>query len=328
MDFLEKPELGTTTTKIYLKCIGSYRSAEKRERMKKFCQAVKISAKKYDKRVPRLEFIEPTIPNEVSSKECRDELQDVYEKKFAKKPQNSSDDDDDSVGETVYSYFKKIRRSKICGRCPICGSSAGITELDHYLPKSKYPTLCVHPNNLIPICSACNDKKKAKVSTPAEGMHLHLYFDRLPMTEVEDGDPYIEAFLYAELDENFRIRFVVQCPDSWDSSFSKRLEKHMEIFELSERYEKAAYAEYAALIRKWRKHTPKQYDSSLSTDAREQLEIRALQKVIDAQLVSTCDDLNTWQSALYRALEGKEAELAAFLKAHEAEILDAALRYN
>lgn len=309
--------------------------------MKKFCQAVKISAKKYDRRVPRLEFIEPPIPAKVSSDDDRDELQHVYEKKFAKKPSNSTDDDE-SGDETVYSYFKKIRRSKVCGKCPICGSAAGITELDHYLPKSIYPTLCVHPNNLIPICSACNDKKKAKVSTPEEGMHLHLYFDRLPLTEVEDGDPYVEAFLFAELDENFRIKYVVQCPDSWDPAFSKRLEKHMDIFELSERYEKAAYSEYAALIRKWKKYTPtylekaarkkgktlKQYTASLSADAREQLEIKALQKVIEAQVIATDGDLNTWDSALYRALEGTEAELAEWLKAHEEEILCAAMKYK
>ncbi|MEW3697720.1 hypothetical protein QOZ28_31825, partial [Pseudomonas aeruginosa] len=36
-------------------------------------------------------------------------------------------------------------------------------DFDHQLCKSKYPLFAVHPDNLIPLCSVCNqDAKKAK----------------------------------------------------------------------------------------------------------------------------------------------------------------------
>ncbi|MBR8837873.1 MAG: hypothetical protein DSM106950_28680 [Stigonema ocellatum SAG 48.90 = DSM 106950] len=56
--------------------------------------------------------------------------------------------------------------------CPACDESkystkAGSikTDIDHYLPKSKYPHLACHPYNLVPSCLACNQRIK-KTSDP------------------------------------------------------------------------------------------------------------------------------------------------------------------
>ena len=56
--------------------------------------------------------------------------------------------------------------------CPACDESkystkAGSikTDIDHYLPKSKYPHLACHPYNLVPSCPACNQRIK-KTSDP------------------------------------------------------------------------------------------------------------------------------------------------------------------
>lgn len=51
--------------------------------------------------------------------------------------------------------------------CPCCDSvftdSANANEkgytLEHYFPKSLYPSICLHPFNLIPMCSGCNSRK-------------------------------------------------------------------------------------------------------------------------------------------------------------------------
>ena len=51
--------------------------------------------------------------------------------------------------------------------CPCCDSvftdSANANEkgytLEHYFPKSLYPSICLHPLNLIPMCSGCNSRK-------------------------------------------------------------------------------------------------------------------------------------------------------------------------
>ncbi len=52
--------------------------------------------------------------------------------------------------------------------CPGCdnaftdsgsGNAEGYT-LEHYFPKALYPSICLHPHNLIPMCSGCNHKKE------------------------------------------------------------------------------------------------------------------------------------------------------------------------
>ncbi len=51
--------------------------------------------------------------------------------------------------------------------CPCCDNaftdSSNANEqgytLEHYFPKSLYPSICLHPLNLIPMCSGCNSRK-------------------------------------------------------------------------------------------------------------------------------------------------------------------------
>ena len=40
------------------------------------------------------------------------------------------------------------------------GKGRPTDDLDHFLPKSRYPFLAVHPYNLVPLCSFCNSKMK------------------------------------------------------------------------------------------------------------------------------------------------------------------------
>ena len=44
--------------------------------------------------------------------------------------------------------------------CPVCVGeilfTQGEGENDHYFPRSKFPTLTLHPCNLLPICPNCN----------------------------------------------------------------------------------------------------------------------------------------------------------------------------
>lgn len=51
--------------------------------------------------------------------------------------------------------------------CPCCdqtftdspGSNEEGYTLDHFFPKSLYPSICLHPLNLVPMCSGCNNRK-------------------------------------------------------------------------------------------------------------------------------------------------------------------------
>lgn len=44
--------------------------------------------------------------------------------------------------------------------CPYCDSRGRYLQLDHYAPKSKYPSLSCHHENLVPACEGCNGRWK------------------------------------------------------------------------------------------------------------------------------------------------------------------------
>lgn len=53
--------------------------------------------------------------------------------------------------------------------CPVCDHASYLTtssdgqyhgDVEHYLPQSTYPHLCVHPFNLVPVCKLCNQAIK------------------------------------------------------------------------------------------------------------------------------------------------------------------------
>ncbi|MBF7019885.1 hypothetical protein ISO99_08185 [Staphylococcus sp. 18_1_E_LY] len=62
--------------------------------------------------------------------------------------------------------------------CPMCHTSE-VDNLDHYLPKAKYPVLSLNPINLIPICSKCNRNKIDYIPNSKYDNLIHLYFDDL-----------------------------------------------------------------------------------------------------------------------------------------------------
>lgn len=63
-------------------------------------------------------------------------------------------------------------------KCPLCGIEA-TTDLDHYLPESKYHCLAIFARNLIPTCHKCNNKKRTAIVRDGVGF-LHLYYFEEP----------------------------------------------------------------------------------------------------------------------------------------------------
>lgn len=71
---------------------------------------------------------------------------------------------------TRQDFLKAFRRENAALQvCPICDNAAFLTissddhihsDIEHFLPKSIYPHLSVHPLNLIPICKLCNQSLK------------------------------------------------------------------------------------------------------------------------------------------------------------------------
>lgn len=50
--------------------------------------------------------------------------------------------------------------------CPMCDGTLGDAEVDHFLPKSQFPLLAVHPMNLVPICQTCNGSRRKSQRVP------------------------------------------------------------------------------------------------------------------------------------------------------------------
>ena len=61
--------------------------------------------------------------------------------------------------------------------CPYCGISEP-AQLDHFLPESEYPVLAINRQNLVPLCSHCNNIKRAKDYRK----FTHAYYDDFPRT--------------------------------------------------------------------------------------------------------------------------------------------------
>lgn len=79
-------------------------------------------------------------------------------------------------------YIRKmiLGRSRFCVYCGYVRPS----ELDHYLPRSRFPEFSVLSLNLLPACHRCNNRKRTtfgyKSGLP---VYLHAYLHQLPVTE-------------------------------------------------------------------------------------------------------------------------------------------------
>jgi 5-methylcytosine-specific restriction endonuclease McrA len=114
--------------------------------------------------------------------------------------------------------------------CPYCGSPA-VTDLDHYLPRSKYRDFSIYGANLIPSCHPCNNVKRAFApEDEAELSLVHPYFDKFP------EEPLLEV--EATIAENGGLvsTLLVPNPDgASDADLRARAQFQIEKFELNAR---------------------------------------------------------------------------------------------
>lgn len=324
MRFLEKPNLGVTPLEIYIDCVNEYTgkphdkdsiqtAEEKRKRLLRCKKVVERSAKLYEDTIPHQDFEEPALPEGAS----RTELANVYDEKFVK-------------GKKGRTYYDLICGRTKYGRCPICDAKDIELQLDHYLPKSKYPTLCVNPDNLIPICGTCNGIKHAKTFSSQKGMLLHLYMDKLPEKIDADGDSYVDQFLFADIDAHFVVTYRVECPADWDSAFRQRFENHMKLYKLTDKYSDCVKNEYSEIYSIWESRTKKHVKAWVNEleptpHERKQLYDELMSRFDKKGMLRTiiCEkadneefDHNSWRSVLYNALKFRVDDFAQWLEAN------------
>lgn len=97
-------------------------------------------------------------------------------------------------------HIRAVQARGIRSKCHYCGIDAP-RRTDHYLPKESFAEFAIHPVNLLPACTVCNEKKGKVLREAAAGARVvrHLYIDEIPAAcflrariHHVDGDPVAE----------------------------------------------------------------------------------------------------------------------------------------
>lgn len=276
MNKLTIPFLDEPSGEIFEKCVRGYRDSEKVKKLLIYKKNVENSAKDYLKYIPYDIEHYPEITVNIDDKEM---LVNVYKEKFSK-----------STFKEGRAYYDKILAGAN-GKCAICSIGAAST-LDHYLPKAEYPTLCVFPANLVPECQSCNKNKGDFIQRENGKMLLHPYFDDL------SNEIWIDARLV------FSSEIGIEYYNSYHSDpiTVSRISLTMEKYKLFPLFAIQANSDISNNMSMWKNMLQsigadqlKMY-FSMCKDSREK------------------EDLNSWSSALYRALERQCDEVIDWLK--------------
>lgn len=179
---------------------SNYDDDLKKERFKYYSSQVHKNEKKFKQIMESgqiEEFQESIIYKVGYSKEImKKDMIDLYNSKFSKR------------GQPGRTYYNKIKN--LIDYCPYCQNN-DVKHLDHFLPKTEFPSLSVSPLNLVPLCSDCNTAKRATTG------FFNPYF--------EDVDS--EQYLFCDIlfqNNDFIIKFESKHPSEWSGEKYKRVE--------------------------------------------------------------------------------------------------------
>ncbi|RHA81562.1 hypothetical protein DW918_02485 [Eubacterium ventriosum] len=135
--------------------------------------------------------------------------------------------DNKFVADGGRKYYDKIKSIPKYSKCPFCGVGT-VSTLDHYLPKTKYPTYAVTPVNLIACCADCNKKKKSEISETRNNEFIHPYYD--------DFNDEVWLKVKIVFDEEIIFSFYVEKPNTWEQEKYERAKNHLKKLQLNKLY--------------------------------------------------------------------------------------------
>jgi len=203
----------------------------------------------------------------VSGGATKDDMVWLYDKKF--------------VQDGGRKYYDKIMLLPKNGICPLCGQRT-VSTLDHYLPKTKYPTYSITPLNLIAACYDCNKVKLAKEIESREEETIHPYYDDF------DDEVWIKVNIIEEFPIGFE--FKVLKPDSWNDEKFKRAENHFNTFLLNKLYISHASDIFAPYKIQLKRLFNRRGEEAVKEDLEDRIESNREVR------------LNSWEAAVYSAL--------------------------
>lgn len=144
-------------------------------------------------------------------------------------------------GQAQKKYIDELRemfKNDTYMLCPYCGRPI-FDEIDHYLPKSKYPEFSFLSKNMVPSCSDCNGLKDNLIPEGSHEYFLHPYFD----LEIDD------QLIYFEIVPPFSSpRLELRVLTTLNTELCSRINYQIAKLELGDRLEKHARTDFRALI--------------------------------------------------------------------------------
>ncbi len=254
-------------------CTSNMREGEKKQKLCESKEEIVKMSKQYDSLAECGELLDIVEKDKSESGASKSELISLYDDKFSKK------------GQLARKYYDEIILLAPNGRCPQCGQRQ-VKNLDHYLPKSKYPLLAVVPYNLVPCCSECNKNKLDKVPYSREMETIHPYYDDF------DDQVWIKAIINEQ--DPLSFEFYACKPEGWSELKYKRAKNHFITFGLNELYKPYA-AEMVITEIGWIKRLLQKCGEDVAKQ-------EILDRMADEQKIRK----NTWKAAIYEAIYNNE----------------------
>lgn len=268
---LKKPKFNQKD--IISDCISNMEDGISKQRIIDSKDEITRKSIEYDKKACVGELSHISVPDVLSGGATKEDMTKLYERKFVPK------------GEGGRKYYDAIKLLSPNNRCPYCAQRE-VSTLDHYLPKSKYPTYAVTPYNLVPSCANCNTNKSDDSIGCREEEMIHPYYDDFA------SEKWIVANMIEE--EPIAFEFRVQCPEDWENTKKIRAQKHFEKFQLNKLYKPYASEEFRACFNRIIRLYKRGGKELAIEDLKEHIE--------DKEVIR----LNTWQAAMYQAIIDSE----------------------
>jgi len=125
----------------------------------------------------------------------------------------------------------------ICQNCTI----NAVNSMDHVLGQAAFPQYAVHPFNLFPSCTECNNFKGASFTRHGTRRFLNLYSDVLPNVQYLFVDVFFDG--HGEID----YQFVVENRNGIDAGQFDLIDNHYRELELFRRMKSATIKPYSEL---------------------------------------------------------------------------------
>ncbi|OSA94589.1 HNH endonuclease [Clostridium niameyense] len=130
---------------------------------------------------------------------------------------------------SLYEFYKQIRTAE--RYCPYCNFyTRQVRQLDHYLPKSVFPSLSISVNNLVPICKECNEIKDNYYSINKSEQLIHPYYD----VQINDIFEFLQCSIIEDM--NIGFSFYIKKLSNWDDVFYDKLTFHFRKLKIDDLY--------------------------------------------------------------------------------------------